>query len=163
MLTGQRDAHPVEGGEALGLPLGGLTAIPGQLHQRQYEHAHRQENQPAVASAEQICQNCGSDYLLGSRFCHVCGADRQINLADSTPTGVSAWLDFIGLRDALGQTTASFIALILGCACLIAAAVTGFLFTATTLLDWQAVQLWRIEWLLGASAMFVAGVLLKKK
>lgn len=125
--------------------------------------AHRQENQAAVASAEQICQNCGSDFLMGSRFCHVCGTDRQINLADSTPTGVGAWFDFIGLRDTLGQTTASFIALILGCACLIAAAVTGFLFTATTLLDWQAVQLWRIEWLLGASAMFVAGVLLKKK
>lgn len=125
--------------------------------------AHRQEMQQAATSAEQICQNCGSDYLLGSRFCHVCGANRQINLADSTPTGVSAWFDFIGLRDALGQTTASLIALILGCACLIAAAVTGFLFTATTLLDWQAVQLWRIEWLLGATAMFAAGVLLKKR
>jgi hypothetical protein len=41
--------------------------------------------------------------------------------------------------------------------------MTGFLFTATTLLDWQAVQIWRIEWLLAASAVFVAGVLLKKK
>jgi hypothetical protein len=41
--------------------------------------------------------------------------------------------------------------------------VTGFVFTATTLLDWQAVQLWRIEWLLGSVAMFAAGFLLKKK
>jgi hypothetical protein len=41
--------------------------------------------------------------------------------------------------------------------------VTGFLFSATTLLDWQAVQLWRIEWLLAATAIFAAGFLLKKK
>jgi len=35
-------------------------------------------------------------------------------------------------------------------------------FTAATVLDWQAVQLWRIEWLLGAAVAFVAGILLKK-
>jgi hypothetical protein len=125
--------------------------------------AHRQENESTTSAAEQICQECGSDYIMGSRFCHICGADRHINLADAKPTGITAWFDFVGLRDALGQTTASLVALILGCACLIAAAVTGFLFNATTLLDWQAVQLWRIEWLLAASAMFVAGVVLKKK
>lgn len=125
--------------------------------------AHRQESQPAANTVEQICQNCGSDYLIGSRFCHICGADRHINLSDSTPSGITTWFDFVGLRDALGQSTASLIALILGCACLIAAAVTGFLFNATTLLDWQAVQIWRIEWLLAAAAMFVAGLLLKKK
>jgi hypothetical protein len=124
---------------------------------------HRQENQPAAATAEQICQNCGSDYVLGSRFCHICGADRHVNLSDTAPGGLSAWFDFVGLRDALGQSTASFIALILGCACVIAAATTGVLFSATTLLDWQAVQLWRIEWLLAAAAIFTAGLLLKKR
>ena len=125
--------------------------------------AQRQENEATTSAAEQVCQNCGSDYVMGSRFCHICGADRHINLADTTSSGISAWFDFVGLRDALGQTTASLVALILGFACLIAAGITGFLFNATTLLDWQAVQLWRIEWLLAASAMFVAGVLLKKK
>jgi len=30
-------------------------------------------------------------------------------------------------------------------------------------LDWQAIQLWRIEWLLGAVAAFVAGCVLNKK
>jgi hypothetical protein len=125
--------------------------------------AHRQETEVSAGAPEQICRNCGSDYLLGSRFCHICGVDRQINLADARPTGIGSWFDFVGLRDALGQTTASLIGLILGCACLIAAAITGFLFNATTLLDWQAVQLWRIEWLLAAAAMFVGGLLLKKK
>jgi len=109
-----------------------------------------------------VCQECGTDFVLGSRFCYVCGTDRNPALSTAT-TGLRAWIDFASLRDALGQTNASLVALVLGCACVIAAIVTGFVFTATTLLDWQAVQLWRIEWLLGAVAMFAAGFLLKKK
>jgi hypothetical protein len=117
----------------------------------------------AAETTEQVCQECGTDFVVGSRFCYVCGADRNNNLSDTTVTGVRAWVDFASLREALGQSTASLVALILGCACVIAAVVTGFVFTATTLLDWQAVQLWRIEWLLAAVAMFAAGFLLKKK
>ena len=122
--------------------------------------APRQE--PAAESTGQVCQECGTDFVLGSRFCYVCGADRNANL-NGPVTGLRAWIDFASLRDSLGQTNASLVALVLGCACVIAAIVTGFVFTATTLLDWQAVQLWRIEWLLGAVAMFAVGFLLKKK
>ena len=114
-------------------------------------------------TTDQVCQECGTDFVLGSRFCYVCGADRHANLAADAITGVRAWIDFASLREALGQSNASLVALVLGFACVIAAIVTGFVFTATTLLDWQAVQLWRIEWLLGAVAMFAAGFLLKKK
>jgi hypothetical protein len=119
--------------------------------------------EPQPAEAIQVCQECGTDFVVGSRFCYVCGADRNANLANTGATGFRAWVDFASLRDALGQTNASLVALILGCACVIAAIVTGFVFTATTLLDWQAVQLWRIEWLLAAVAIFAAGYLLKKK
>jgi hypothetical protein len=115
------------------------------------------------AEAEQVCQECGTDFVVGSRFCYVCGADRNANLSEKTVTGIRAWIDFASLRDTLGLTNASLVAFILGCACVIAALVTGVVFTATTLLDWQAVQLWRIEWLLAAVAIFAAGVLLKKK
>jgi hypothetical protein len=124
--------------------------------------APRQEASPAETTG-QVCQECGTDFVLGSRFCYVCGADRNANLASTSVTGLRAWIDFASLREALGQSNASLVALVLGCACVIAAIVTGFVFTATTLLDWQAVQLWRIEWLLGAVAMFAAGFLLKKK
>ncbi len=124
--------------------------------------APRQEVSPAETT-EHVCQECGTDFVLGSRFCYVCGSDRNANLANTTVTGLQAWVDLDSLRETLGQTNASLIALVLGCACVIAAIVTGFVFTATTLLDWQAVQLWRIEWLLGAVAMFAAGFLLKKK
>jgi len=114
-------------------------------------------------ASDQVCPDCGTDFVVGSRFCHICGADRNGNLADKPVTGLRAWFDFASLRDALGQTNASLVTLIIGFACVIAAAVTGFIFTASTLLDWQAIQLWRIEWLLAAAAVFIAGLLLKKK
>jgi len=124
----------------------------------------RTESLPASESTGQLCQSCGTSYVLGSRFCHICGADRHVNLADHADTdAIRDWFDFTGIRNVLGQTTASLIAFILGFLFLMAAAITGVFFTATTLLDWQAVQIWRIEWLLAASAVFVAGVLLKKK
>ncbi len=75
----------------------------------------------------------------------------------------SASLSFAAMREALGQTRASMTALLCGGACMVAAVMTGFIFTANTLLDWQAIQLWRIEWLLAAVGLFAAGNLLKKK
>lgn len=122
--------------------------------------AQRQEAAAPDAS-EHVCENCGTDFVVGSRFCHICGADRNIELTESR--GIRSWVDFAALREALGQSTASMVMLFLGVGCLIAAAVTGFLFTATTLLDWQAVQMWRIEWLLAAVAIFAAGGLLKRR
>jgi cytosine/uracil/thiamine/allantoin permease len=44
----------------------------------------------------------------------------------------------------------------------VGALAVGVVFSARTLLDWQAIQIWRIEWLLGAVAAFLAGCLLKK-
>src|SRR5215510_16603085 len=83
----------------------------------------------------QVCDRCGTDFLMGSRFCHVCGADRHADLTSPTTTGIREWFDFASLRDAMGQTTGSLIALFLGFACVVAAAVTGFLYTANTVLD----------------------------
>jgi hypothetical protein len=116
-----------------------------------------------AAAGELTCSQCGTEFIIGSRFCHVCGANRKVNLADSTVTGLRAWFDYASLRDFLGQSTASLVAFIIGCVCVIAAAITGFLFTANTLTDWQAIQIWRIEWLLAGVAAFMAGLLLKKK
>jgi len=42
------------------------------------------------------------------------------------------------------------------------AAGVGLVYSARTALDWQAVQLWRIEWLLAGISAFLAGVLLKR-
>ncbi len=45
---------------------------------------------------------------------------------------------------------------------MVGALAVSVFFSGQTALDWQAIQLWRIEWLLAAVAAFVAGCLLKK-
>ncbi len=108
-----------------------------------------------------VCQQCGTEFVVGARFCHVCGSQREALVGDRHNRWLQ-WLDFSRINAALSFGTASLVAFIAGIACIIAAVVTGFMYTATTVLDWQAVQIWRIEWLLGAAAAFLAGLLLKK-
>ncbi len=116
---------------------------------------------PAHRMQATTCEQCGTDFILGARFCHVCGWERE-PLMGHRGGKWSEMLDFIRMREALGLNTGSLIALIAGVMCMVAAVATGFIFSAATVLDWQAVQLWRIEWLLAAIAAFLAGVLLKK-
>jgi cytosine/uracil/thiamine/allantoin permease len=70
-------------------------------------------------------------------------------------------LRFHKIRDWLGLPTASLIAFFIGVGCVVGALLMGLL-TARNLVDWQAIQFYRAEWLLGATAAFVAGILLKK-
>ena len=39
--------------------------------------------------------------------------------------------------------------------CILAALLTGVVMNEQTVLDWQAVQAWRVEWLLGGVALFL--------
>jgi cytochrome c biogenesis protein CcdA len=52
---------------------------------------------------------------------------------------------------------------IAGVLCVIAAIVTGFLYTANTFTDWQAIQIWRAQWLIAAGVAFLCGVLLNSR
>ncbi|HYA25757.1 MAG TPA: zinc ribbon domain-containing protein [Terriglobales bacterium] len=77
---------------------------------------------------------------------------------------VPAWphsLTFPGIKGWLGLPPASLIAFSIGLSCVAGAMLVGLL-TAKTLVDWQAIQFYRVEWLLAAVASFVAGILLKK-
>lgn len=118
---------------------------------------------PDFAAKTAVCDRCGADFLADARFCHVCGAERNIAVISQKASGRRMRLDLSAATRAMGQTIGSLIALILGVMCLIAAAVTGYIYTVTTVLDWQAVQIWRIEWLLASLAMFAAGILLKRR
>ena len=71
------------------------------------------------------------------------------------------YLHFHEIRTWIGLSTASLIAFVLGLVCVAGALMVGLL-TAKTFVDWQAIQMYRIEWLLAATAAFVAGILLKK-
>jgi hypothetical protein len=152
----------------------------------------------ATPSMAEACKRCGTEFLLGSRFCHTCGDKRPIAMsaearADaaemaglweravdgvraamaglwsaSTRTWsrirVPAWLHYLHFHEIkswVGLSTASLIAFTIGIACVAGALLVGLL-TAKTYVDWQAIQFYRAEWLLAATAAFVAGILLKK-
>jgi hypothetical protein len=106
----------------------------------------------------EVCANCGTEFVVGSRFCHVCGGER---IAEQHTNRWAEVLDFENIRHALRLSTGSLVAFLVGVVCVIAAAAVGFIYSANTLTDWQAVQMWRIEWLLAATVAFVAGILLK--
>jgi len=118
----------------------------------------RHESVPA-AQAES-CPRCGTEFVAGSRFCHVCGAERE-RRASARRFQWARFLDIHSVQERLGLSMASVIALVIGIICVLTAIGTGLVYTASTVLDWQAVQIWRIEWLLAAVAAFLAGILLK--
>ena len=150
------------------------------------EDAIVRDPMPTMAEA---CSRCGTEFLLGSRFCHTCGGKRPEALSVSARAdaaaiagmwdqavrrvgsllkglgrvGVPAWLrqlHFQQVRGYLGLQTGALVAFLVGLGCIVGALVVGFL-NAKTLVDWQAIQFYRVEWLLGATASFVAGILLK--
>jgi hypothetical protein len=112
-------------------------------------------------AAAQMCVKCGADYVLGSRFCHVCGAGRD----ESTRNRSLAFKERLALvtrvPEALDLPIASAVLFAVAMFCAIAAIAVGFIYSATTLVDWQAVQIWRIEWMLGSLIGLLAALLLK--
>ena len=68
------------------------------------------------------------------------------------------------MRSSAGSVlpTTALIAFIIGLGCVAGAIVVGLVYRASNLAEFQAIQMWRIEWLIAATASFVAGILLKK-
>lgn len=147
------------------------------------------ESHPAMAEA---CRRCGTEFLLGSRFCYSCGGRRPEELTSTTRADAAAlaglwergvhgiqaavagiswskvklpvWthqLHFQEIKSRVGLSTLPLIAFVIGLACVAGALFAGLL-PANRLVDWEAVQYYRAEWLLAATACFVAGILLKK-
>ena len=107
------------------------------------------------------CDECNTEFIVGSRYCHACGASRgDLTLVRTVEVPGLNELSSLGKR--LGLTVPAVTAFLLGLICLLGALGVGVVYTARTALDWQAIQLWRIEWLLMAIAAFGAGLLLKK-
>jgi hypothetical protein len=104
---------------------------------------------------------CGTEFIVSSLYCHACGTGRpEMNAIRALEIPGVAELASLGER--LGLTTPAVIAFLLGVLCVIGSLGVSVFFSVRTVLDWQAIQLWRIEWLLAAVASFVAGCLLKK-
>jgi uncharacterized protein (DUF983 family) len=146
---------------------------------------------PARGVAE-MCARCGSEFMIGARFCHSCGSNRpSMNSAASADASALAgfwtagvlrlqsavaripwrklsppsWLHYLHFHEIkrwIGLPTASLVAFITGLGCVMGMLGVSLFYKASNLAEFQAIQMWRIEWLLGATAAFVAGILLKK-
>jgi hypothetical protein len=72
------------------------------------------------------------------------------------------YLEFHRIKRWIGLPTAALIAFMIGLGCVAGAIGVSLVYRASNLAEFQAIQMWRIEWLLAATASFVAGILLKK-
>ncbi|MEY2412058.1 MAG: hypothetical protein QOD84_664, partial [Acidobacteriaceae bacterium] len=123
---------------------------------------------PALASLTAgKCADCDTEFLASSFFCHACGASR----ARSNPSPVAVLtrhlelfraLEFQNIQRKIGLPLPALISFFAGVGCVLATLLVGVIYSARNFADFQAIQLWRMEWLLGAVAAFVAGILLKK-
>jgi hypothetical protein len=116
----------------------------------------------------EACDRCSTEFLAGAHFCHVCGATRSQKGDSVSQPYWAQWLDYLKMlefqrvKDWIGLPTASLVAFLIGVGCVLAALVVGMIYSVENLADFQAIQLWRIEWLLAAVAAFVAGILLRR-
>jgi hypothetical protein len=155
----------------------------------------------AVPEMAEACADCGTEFMIGARFCHTCGRRRPVT-ARTTPdaplmtrlwgsniasvwvplrSGLRSWtaliasswnqvpvpdwlhyLHFHEIKRWIGLPTAALIAFMIGLGCVAGAIGVSIFYRASNLVEFQAIQMWRIEWLLAATASFVAGILLKK-
>ena len=122
---------------------------------------------PPVAATAVVGQErpatcrCGTEFIVSSLYCHACGAKRP-DLTATRTIEIPGLTELTTFGERLGLTTPSVVAFLLGVFCVVGALAVSVFFSARTVLDWQAIQLWRIEWLLGAVAAFLAGSVLKK-
>lgn len=119
----------------------------------------------------EACGHCGSEFMVGARFCHVCGASRQEIAGHPAQPLWARYADFLKVlrvlefhrvKEWLGLPTAALVSFLIGVGCVLAAIAVGVIYSVENLADFQAIQLWRIEWLLAAVAAFLAGILLKR-
>jgi hypothetical protein len=124
--------------------------------------------EPAAQAMVEVCDGCETEFMIGARFCHLCGNARQPRV-ERPVTPVLAHtlaflrvLEFQSVKQWLGLSMASLIAFFAGLGCLLAAIAVGVVYSVQTLADFQAIQAWRTQWLLAALVAFVAGILLKQ-
>ena len=133
------------------------------------EQAQNEFWRPPVAVSEvavshglsETCHRCGTEFIVSSRFCHSCGTSRP-GAHETRSLEIPGLSELAALGERFGLTKPALAAFLFGMLCLLGALSVGIIFTARTALDWQAIQLWRIEWLLAAIAGFAAGCLLRK-
>ena len=139
-----------------------MGEVANQVHHEFWRPPVQSSDAAATHEYIETCRRCGTEFIVSSRFCHACGATRPELNATSRAIEIPGLAELSALGERFGLTTPSLIAFLVGVVCVVGALTVGVVFSARTLLDWQAIQIWRIEWLLGAISALVAGCLLKK-
>lgn len=114
---------------------------------------------PALVEA---CDRCETEFMVGARFCYVCGATRRLQPSSAFTPSWTTYFEFNSIKQALGLPVASLVAFLLGLGCLLGALFVGSIYAVQNFGDFQAVQFWRMQWLLASIAFFVAAILLKR-
>jgi len=126
---------------------------------------------PIVESTSQTlpdaCRRCGTEFMVGAAFCHICGMGRHRQVSGAVPAWAKHFeflkaLEFASVKEWFGLPLVSLCAFLIGTAFLIVALAQGFR-SVQDFTDFEAIQLWRIQWLMAACAAFLAGILLKSR
>jgi hypothetical protein len=111
---------------------------------------------------EAFCASCGTPYAPGARFCHLCGRGCEDDL-HAAKSPIMDWFDLEVIRTQSGLSTVSLVFVLAAAIFLLATMMTGLIYSTSTLAEWQAVQTWRIEWLLATGVALLAAMLFKSK
>jgi hypothetical protein len=139
-----------------------------ELSQEYWRHAPSPGNQfqPRgfqTHGTEEFCATCGTQYSAGARFCHLCGLGREEDLPVAKQSAITDWLGFEHIREHFELSTTSLVLVLAAALFMLATVMTGLVYNTSTIAEWQAVQTWRIEWLLAAVVALLAAMLFKTK
>ena len=117
--------------------------------------------EPGLADA---CRRCGTEFMVGAAFCHICGSGRHHAGAHPSRTWTKyfEWLralNFARIKGWFGLPVPSLCAFLAGVGFLMVALTMGL----TSVHEYADFELWRIQWLMASIAAFVAGILLKSR
>jgi ribosomal protein L37E len=138
------------------------------VHDTQQEFWRSPLMQPAADSTQaEACRRCGTEFMVGAAFCHICGMGRHRSSRQQPGSWMRHFeflqtLELAVVKSWFGLPLTSLCAFLAGGAFLIVALAVG-LMSVHDFSDFEAIQLWRIQWLMAACAAFLAGILLKNR
>jgi hypothetical protein len=142
--------------------------MAGVAHKPQHEFWQRPaaesvgvdpQQSPVRPAPHEICAACAAEYLAGASFCHQCGLPRD-ETSTETPSLPGTYI-YQQMRLGLGLSAPAMVAFLVGIGCVGIAIIGGATYSSQAYPDFPAIMLWRTQWLVGATAAFVAGLLLK--
>src|SRR6202142_2143087 len=101
----------------------------------------------SVATPERSATcSCGTEFIVSSLFCHACGAKRA-ELNPVPAFEIPGWSELASIGHRIGPPCPAPFVFLFGVLGVGGCLAVVLFFSPRPALDWQAIQLWRIEWL----------------